>query len=86
VALYTHEIEATLERVPDLRPALKHATPDELQDILDTYQVTATYNKPQRTLTLTATLTPPQTTTTNHSQPPTTTPTEYKLKETHKLN
>jgi site-specific DNA recombinase len=53
-----HEIEAMLERIPDLRPTLKTADPEELTEILATFDITATYSKPDRFLDLAATLDP----------------------------
>jgi hypothetical protein len=55
-ALNAHEIEAALNAVPDLRDTLRSATADELTEILDAYDVTATYDKPNRALKLAATL------------------------------
>ena len=57
-ALQVHEIEATLDAVPDLRDTLKSPTADALTEILDAFDVTATYDKPNRTLALAATLRP----------------------------
>ena len=54
----TEEIETALESVPDLRPALKTAGPEELAEILETFDITATYDKPSQTLLLSAGLTP----------------------------
>lgn len=53
----TDEIEAALQRVPDLRPALKTAGPEELTEVLETFDITATYDKANQTLLLSATLT-----------------------------
>ncbi len=58
--LQTHEIEAALDAIPDLRDTLKSATADELAEILETFDVTATYDKPNRTLELAATLNAPR--------------------------
>jgi hypothetical protein len=55
-ALNAHEIEAALNAVPDLRDTLRSATVDELSEILDAFDVTATYDKPNRALKLAATL------------------------------
>jgi site-specific DNA recombinase len=55
-ALQADEIEATLNAVPDLRDALKSPTADALTEILETFDVTATYDKPNRALELAATL------------------------------
>jgi site-specific DNA recombinase len=55
-ALNAHEIEAALSAVPDLRDTLRSATADELAEILDAFDVTATYDKPNRALKLAATL------------------------------
>ena len=54
--LQTHEIEAALEAIPDLRDTLKSATADELAETLETFEITATYDKPSRALKLAATL------------------------------
>jgi hypothetical protein len=50
------EIEQMLAAVPGLRPALRSATEDELAEILDAFAVTAVYDKPNRTLELSATV------------------------------
>ena len=42
--------------IPDLRDTLKSATANELAEILETFEVTATYDKPNRALELAATL------------------------------
>jgi hypothetical protein len=55
-ALNAHEIEAALNAVPDLRDTLGSTTADELAEILDAFDVTATYDKPNRALKLAATL------------------------------
>jgi hypothetical protein len=58
-----HEIEAVLSAIPDLRDTLQSATTDELAEILETFDITATYDKPNRALKLAATLNshrPPQ--------------------------
>jgi hypothetical protein len=52
------EIEAMLNAIPDLRPTLRAATPDELADLFDAFDVTAIYDKPNQTLELRATVTP----------------------------
>jgi hypothetical protein len=54
--LQAHETEAVLGAIPDLRDTLKSATADELAEILETFDVTATYDKPNRALELAATL------------------------------
>jgi hypothetical protein len=61
--LQAHEIEAVFFAIPDLRDTLKAATANELAEILETFDVTATYDKPNRALKLAATLNahrPPQ--------------------------
>ena len=45
-----------LRAIPDLRDALKSATADELAETLETFEITATYDKPSRALKLAATL------------------------------
>lgn len=52
------EIEAMLDAVPALRPALGNYEEAELADLLTDFDVTATYDKAQRRLKLGATLTP----------------------------
>lgn len=47
-----------LDVVPDLRQALKDADEDELIEIFDAFDVTATYSKDTRHLELTATVAP----------------------------
>jgi hypothetical protein len=43
-----------LDAVPDLRDELRHATPQELADVLDAFDVTATYDKHEHRLHLAA--------------------------------
>ncbi len=50
------EIEAMLAAVPDLRPSLQTAGPEELADLLEAFDVTAVYDKGGRTLELGATV------------------------------
>jgi hypothetical protein len=52
------EILAMLDAVPDLRPSLHNATEQELADLLAAFDVTIGYGKPNRRLTLTATIGP----------------------------
>ena len=52
------DIEAMLEALPDLRPTLKTADPEELVELFQAFDVTAVYDKPNRTLELAATVTP----------------------------
>ncbi len=52
------EILAMLDAVPDLRPSLRNATEQELADLLAAFDVTISYDKPNRRLTLTATIGP----------------------------
>jgi hypothetical protein len=47
-----------LDAIPDLRPTLRAAAPDELADLFDAFDVTAVYDKPNQTLELGATVTP----------------------------
>ncbi len=54
----TAEIEALIAAILDLRPALTSAGPEELADLFETFEVTAVYDKPNRTLELAATVTP----------------------------
>jgi hypothetical protein len=44
------EIQAMLNAIPDLRPTLRAATPDELAELFDAFDVTAIYDKPNQTL------------------------------------
>ncbi len=55
--LQAHEVEAMLNAVPNLRDTLKSATADELAEILEAFDITATYDKLNRALKLAATLT-----------------------------
>jgi len=50
------EIEAMLDAVPDLRDELRKATPEELADLLDAFDVTTTYDKAEHQLHLAATV------------------------------
>jgi hypothetical protein len=52
------EILAMLDAVPDLRPSLHNATEQELANLLAAFDVTISYDKPNRRLTLTATIGP----------------------------
>jgi site-specific DNA recombinase len=54
----TDEIENALQHIPDLRPTLKTADPEELAEILETFDITITYDKANQTLLLSAVLTP----------------------------
>ena len=47
-----------LEGVPDLRQALREADEDELIEMFDAFDVTATYTKDSRRLELSATVAP----------------------------
>jgi hypothetical protein len=50
------EIEAMLDAVPDLRDELRKATPEELANLLEAFDVTATYDKADHQLHLAATV------------------------------
>ena len=50
------EIEAMLDAVPDLRDELRKASPEGLADLLDAFDVTATYDKAEHQLHLAATV------------------------------
>jgi hypothetical protein len=52
------EIEAMLDAVPDLRPALATASPQELVNLFDAFDVTADYDKANQRLRLAATVMP----------------------------
>jgi hypothetical protein len=47
-----------LAAVPDLRPSLRAAEPDELADLFRAFDVKVTFDKANRRLTLAATITP----------------------------
>jgi hypothetical protein len=47
-----------LDAIPDLRPALHDAEPHELADIYKAFQINAIYDKPNRTLELSAIIRP----------------------------
>ena len=64
------EIEAMLAAVPDLRPALRSASEEELAEILDRFEVEAVYDKAGRTLELAATITPELVPETEKTRPP----------------
>jgi hypothetical protein len=51
------EIESMLNAVPHLHSALKPPTHDAFAEILEMFDIKATYDKPNRTLTFSATLT-----------------------------
>ncbi|MGH8938648.1 MAG: hypothetical protein ACRDV2_04780 [Actinomycetes bacterium] len=50
------DIEAMLDAVPDLRDDLREATPEELAELLEAFDVTATYDKQDHRLHLAATV------------------------------
>lgn len=52
------EIGDKLNAIPDMRQALREANEDELIEVFDALDVTATYTKPTRRLELAATVTP----------------------------
>jgi hypothetical protein len=52
------EILEMLDAIPDLRHALATADPAELADICDAFQITAVYDKANRTVELSATISP----------------------------
>lgn len=58
IAPTAQEIEALLDSVPDLRPVMQQAPPDELSEIFAAFDLSATYDKEQRALRLAATLSP----------------------------
>jgi hypothetical protein len=45
-----------LDSVPDLRDEVRRATPEELADLLDAFDVTATYDEAEHQLHLAATV------------------------------
>jgi len=47
-----------LDAIPDLRPTLRTAAPDELAELFAAFDVTAVYDKPNQTLELRVTVTP----------------------------
>jgi site-specific DNA recombinase len=64
------EIETMLAAIPDLRQALRRHSPEELSDLFDAFDVTVTYDKPNRSLELAATVTAELTTTPETPRPP----------------
>jgi hypothetical protein len=52
------EIEAMLQAIPDMRPTLQSADATELAEICDAFRITVTYDKPNRTIELSATIVP----------------------------
>jgi hypothetical protein len=65
-----HQIETILEGIPDLRPTLETAAPEELTEILAAFDITVTYSKPEQTLQLAATLDPERLATPKTGRPP----------------
>lgn len=51
------EIAALLDALPDLRPTLRIASPDELVEVFDAFKVTVVFDKANRKLMLAATIT-----------------------------
>ncbi len=64
------EIKTMLAAVPDLRSELERYQPAELAELLDAFDVTATYDKPNQRLELAATVTPELVTTLETKRPP----------------
>ncbi len=64
------EMEAMLAAVPDLRSELERYEPPELAELLDAFDLTATYDKPNRRLELAATVTPELITALETKRPP----------------
>ncbi len=64
------EIETMLAAVPDLRSKLERYEPAELAELLDAFDLTATYDKPNRRLKLAATVTPELITALEAKRPP----------------
>ena len=52
------EILALLDAIPDLRPILQSAKPNDLADIYEAFQISAVYNKPNNTLEISAVVRP----------------------------
>jgi hypothetical protein len=52
------QILALLDALPDLRPALTHVTEGELADLFQAFDVTITFDNPNRRITLGATIRP----------------------------
>ncbi|MBS1882045.1 MAG: hypothetical protein JSS97_03710 [Actinobacteria bacterium] len=50
------EIETMLEKVPDLRVAMRDAGGEDLIELLDVFDVTVSYDKPGRRLNLSASI------------------------------
>ena len=55
---FDQAVEALLDAVPDLRPVMQQAPPDELTELFAAFDLTATYDKHQSALRLAATLVP----------------------------
>lgn len=64
------DIEALLDSVPDLRPVMEEAPPEELAELFAAFDLTATYDKEQRALRLAATLSPALVPTLERPRPP----------------
>lgn len=58
VGIRPDEIEAMLQAIPDLRPTLRSADAAELAEICEVFQITAVYDKPERTIEPSATILP----------------------------
>ncbi len=58
VGIRPDEIEAMLQAIPDLRPTLRSADAAELAEICEVFQITAVYDKAERTIELSATILP----------------------------
>jgi site-specific DNA recombinase len=69
-ALELTEIEATLDRIPDLRAALNKATPEEIAEILEAFDITATYDKAGNGFLFSAVLTSKTSTSLNNTDRP----------------
>lgn len=55
---HPEDVAAMVDAIPDMRQALKDADEDELMEIFDAFDVTATYSKDTRHLELSATVAP----------------------------
>ncbi len=58
VGIRPDEIEVMLQAIPDLRPTLRSADAAELAEICEVFQITAVYDKAERTIELSATILP----------------------------
>jgi site-specific DNA recombinase len=65
------EIESAVAGIPDLRPSLETASPEQLAEVLDAFDITATYDKAKCGLKVSATVPPATIASLNKNRPPT---------------